>query len=472
MPIFNVDTHRTFAGLHAMYQEIVTMGTEQTFELFILSDTKDPNLQLQEKILWDKMCTHFNAQDRIFYRHREQNIGRKSGNIADFCQNWGGRYDYMVILDSDSLMSAELLLNLNNTIRAHPEVGILQTTMVPVNAQSLFGRMMQFAACIQGKFFAAGTAFWQLSQAPYWGHNAIIRMSAFVAHARLPKLPGNPPLGGEILSHDLIEATLLRETNWDVWFLYDTPGSFEELPPDILDYAKRDRRWCQGNLQHTRFLFTKNLSHISRIYFYLGTLMYLASPLWLCYFFVTTIVIYHWNLSVLAFGQIPIFILLFFPRTLSLVSILFEKKQVALFGGYLALITSAFLELILSILLAPIWMLYHTKFIAAIILGYDIGWPSKNPSMDGLGLKEAISAHGWLTLTGFFILLILYTYVPQSLVWFLPLLLGPLLSIPLAMLLSSTKWGARAKKYKLFYTPEESNPSELVRIFEREMLKP
>lgn len=471
MTLFNTDPQRVFSGLQAMYQEIKLHNVENEFELFILSDTKDPILQCQEKALWNKMCAHFNAHNKIFYRHREQNIGRKSGNIADFCQRWGGRYDYMIVLDSDSLMSAPLLSSLVSTIIAHPEIGIIQTTALPVNAQTLFGRIMQFSGHLQGKIFSAGAAFWQLSEATYWGHNAIISMKAFTAHAGLPELPGKPPLGGLILSHDTVEAALVREAGWQTWFLYETPGSFEEYPVSMLDYAKRDRRWCQGNIQHAWLLFIKNLSFISCIHFGYGMWIYLVSPVFILFLISFGIALHQSEFNAFIFSQIITLTLLFFPRILIITVILMNPKRVELFGGYLAFLASALLEWIFSILMAPIWMIYHCKFLFSILSGRDIGWPSKNPSDYNFALKKTIAAYGDQTLIGFFILIFIVVYFPQQFIWFLPLILGPLLIIPISVLVDNLRFGQLSKHFKLFSIPEETRPSQLIQIFNQELSK-
>ena len=134
------------------------------------------------------------------------NIGRKAGNIAEFVRNWGGAYDYMIVLDADSIMSGQSLVTLAQTMDAHPTVGIIQTLPLLAGRETLFARLLQFAVRVSGPMFGSGLTFWQLGESNYWGHNAIIRMRAFADHCSLPRLPGSPPFGGEIMSHDIVEA--------------------------------------------------------------------------------------------------------------------------------------------------------------------------------------------------------------------------------------------------------------------------
>jgi membrane glycosyltransferase len=204
---------------------------------------------------------------------------RKSGNIADFCRRWGRRYRYMVVLDADSVMTGTAVSSLVRLMETNPRAGIIQTMPRLVKAETVFGRIQQFASRLYGPVFAAGLNFWQQGAGNYWGHNAIIRVSPFLASCGLPGLPGKEPLGGKVLSHDFVEAALMRDAGWEVWFAYDLDGSYEGLPPNLTEYVKRDRRWCQGNLQHIWFLLARNIRPISRIHLVQGILAYASAPL-------------------------------------------------------------------------------------------------------------------------------------------------------------------------------------------------
>jgi membrane glycosyltransferase len=491
MPVYNEDPVRVFAGLRAIYQTLVETGRADEFELFILSDTRDPELWMQEEANWYRMCRDFDAHGRIFYRNREKNIARKSGNIEEFCRRWGGRYRYMIVLDADSLMAGDTLVKMVDLMEAHPAVALIQTAPIPINHQSLFARILQFASSLYSDIFIAGTNFWQLSGSNYWGHNAIIRMQPFVQHCGLPKLPGREPFGGEILSHDFVEAAMLREAGWEVWLAPELKGSYEELPPTLIDYAKRDRRWCQGNLQHVRMVFARGLSGLSRLYFLMGIMSYLSSPLWLLFLFLTGFEAYvkSQTMPVYFFGDniFPVWpesyavemttvllvtlAMLFLPKAWSLILLLVRSKHRKGYGGIVRAAVSVFLESLFSVLSAPVLMLYQTKFVFAILLRRSVGWPPQNRGDHRLSFREAALAHGGQTLVGLGAGWISYQYVPDFFLWLIPVLAGLVLSIPLSMLSSSTRLGGLARRLGLFLTPEERRPSRVIQLLHENLAR-
>ena len=251
----------------------------------MLSDTRDPDIWVRGgTALAPDVVRALDGQGRIFYRNRVENTSRKSGNIADFCRRWGGRYRYMIVLDADSIMSGD---DPGGDGAAHgapsprgPDPGRRRCRST---ASRCSRACCSSPAASTGGMFTAGLHYWQLGDSNYWGHNAIIRVKPFVDHCGLPKLPGREPFGGEILSHDFVEAALLRRAGWEVWLAYDLGGSYEEIPPTLIDYAKRDRRWCQGNLQHLRLILARGFKALSRIHLLMGVMSYLASPLWLLF---------------------------------------------------------------------------------------------------------------------------------------------------------------------------------------------
>ena len=297
MPIYNEDVSRVFSGVRAIWE---SAGSD--FDFYILSDSTNPANWVAEEMEWQKLKTTLGAAN-IFYRHRTRNVGRKAGNIQDFCENWGQLYDYMVILDADSLMTGKTLSHLVGWMDANPRAALIQAPAQIVGRHSLFARIQQFASSVYGPVHVAGLAWLQGPDGNYWGHNAIIRVHAFMQHCGLPKLPGKPPFGGEIMSHDFVEAALLRRAGWDVWMAPDIGGSFEEPPPTISDHLLRDRRWCQGNLQHLRIVFAKGLTLPSRLHLAMGIMSYLASPLWLLLLIVSAVEMLNYHAPVGAGGE-------------------------------------------------------------------------------------------------------------------------------------------------------------------------
>ncbi len=280
MPIHNEGTQRVAAGLDVMWSSLQALPEQAAFDLFILSDSRDPAIADAEEKAWHDLVMRHGADGRLFYRRRKQNVGRKAGNIAEFVRSWGGAYDYMIVLDADSVMSGGAFVTLARMMDAHPEVGIIQALPLPTGRETLFARLVQFAARLSSPMMTSGMVFWQLGEGNYWGHNAILRLRPFAGHCALPSLPGTPPLGGEILSHDFVEGGVHAPRGMASVGHGRRGRKLEEIPSNILDYAARDRRWAQGNLQHLRLLPLKGLHWVSRLHLITGVLSYVVSPLW------------------------------------------------------------------------------------------------------------------------------------------------------------------------------------------------
>ncbi len=491
MPIYNEDPTRVTAGLRAIWQSLQETGQGDAFDLFILSDTRDADCWMQEEANWYRMCVDFDAHGRIFYRNREKNIARKSGNLEDFCHRWGGHYRYLVVLDADSIMAGETLVSMVGLMEAHPGVALIQSPPLPANHRSLFSRILQFASNFYGDIFIWGINYWQLSSSGYWGHNAIIRIEPFVRHCGLPKLPGREPFGGEIFSHDTVEAALLREAGWEVWIAPELKGSYEELPPTLIDYAKRDRRWCQGNLQHLRMVFAKGFSGLSRLYFLMGIMSYVSSPLWLLFLVLTGFEAYVMSqtMPVYFFGDnlFPVWpesyavemttvllvtlAMLFLPKIWSLILGLLHWRRLKGYGGLIRASLSVFLESVFSMLTAPVLMIYQSKFVFAILMRRSVGWPPQNRDDHRLSLWEAIQAHGEHTLIGLVAGWVSYRYVPGFFLWLVPVLAGLVLSIPISMLSSSAWVGQAARRLGLFLTPEEYRPPRVLELLDENLAR-
>ena len=489
MPIYNEDSERVFAGLRAIHQSLADTGQLDGFDFFILSDTRDPEVWVEEELRWQDMVRALDGKGRIFYRNRPENISRKSGNLEDFCTRWGGHYRYMIVLDADSIMKGETLVEMVRLMELHPKVALIQTPPIPVNRESLFARILQFASSIYGRMFTAGLNYWQLGESNYWGHNAIIRIQPFLDHCGLPKLPGREPFGGDILSHDFVEAALLRRAGWEVWLAYDLEGSYEEIPPTLIDYAKRDRRWCQGNLQHLRLAFSHGFNALSRLHFLMGVMSYAASPLWLLFLIATGVeaFIQAQQRPVYFFGDnwIPVWpvsfavemttvllvtlTMLFLPKLLALLLLLKDRRLARAYGGMLGASLSVALETAFSVLTAPVLMLFQTKFVLAILMRRAVGWPPQQRGDHMTSFREAALTHGVQTLIGVVVGILSYCYVPAFFWWFTPVLLGLALAIPVSMLSSSIALGQQARSLGLFLTPEESEPPAVLRYLDEQL---
>jgi membrane glycosyltransferase len=481
-PTYNEGVARVMEGLRATYVSLERTGQIERFDFFILSDSTDPAKWVEEEQRWCEIVRELDALGRIYYRRRVSNDGKKSGNVRDFLSTWGRRYRYFIVFDADSIMRGETIVDLVKLMEAHPQVGLIQTVPALVNAESLFGRIQQFSNRLYAPVFIAGLNFWAQGFGNYWGHNAIIRTDPFMQYCDLPHLPGRKPFGGHILSHDFVEAALLVKENWQVWFAYDLEGSYEEIPQDMISNAQRDRRWCQGNMQHALVLFGRGLRGISRIHFLMGIFGYLASPLWLLF-----LLTFNWalwtfkrsELSVITVRALNPFIklsgtehallifiicmcVLFVPKILALIDLAFDRDRRRGFGGLQRATIGSVMETVFSSLHAPLQMLWHSKFVATSLLGIGVHWGPQNRTADGIAWSEAFRQHWAHTLIGVLWGLAVWRLDHPTFWWFLPVLAGMLLSIPLSVLTSRTSLGARARALGLFLTPEEAvPPSEL-----------
>jgi len=478
MPVYNEDPVRVFAGVKATYQDLEETGQLNHFDLYILSDTTDPDIWVREEMAFASLQKEVSHPERLIYRNRRENQDRKIGNIADFCAAWGDRYTYMILFDADSIMSGASLIKLVHLMEQNPNVGIVQAPPFPVNRMTLFGRLYQFAVHAYSVIFFAGLNFWQGGAANYWGHNAIIRIRPFMEHCRLPKLPGKQPLGGSILSHDFVEAAFMRRAGWKVYLATELRGSYEELPSSLIGYAARDRRWCQGNLQHTRLLFTPGLHFVNRVHLLMGVMSYLASPLWLLLLLLTTIegirehlgkhayfavrsLFPSWQISIQRQAGVLFAVmigLLLLPKLLSLIYHLRTRQRADGFAGGVKLGLSVLTEMLCSVLLAPNLALLQSRFVISILMGRSAGWDCQDRGDAETSFSEAIRRHWTATLLGVAWSGLLLWTVPKLFWWFAPVLAGFRFAVPLSAWSSRKSLGKRFRKAGLFVIPEEIEP--------------
>ncbi|HSR11473.1 MAG TPA: glucans biosynthesis glucosyltransferase MdoH [Thermodesulfobacteriota bacterium] len=473
MPIHNEEPRRVFAGLRAIADSIASSGLGGQYHLHILSDTQDPILQKEEELWSDELGRAIEGVMPVFYRNRRPNTGRKMGNIRDFCNRFGADYEYMIVLDADSVMTGETMAEMVRRMDSNPDAALIQVPAYPVNKKSLFARLQQFAAAAYGPMIMAGLRFWQQGEGNYWGHNAIIRIHPFMEHCELPPLPGREPFGGEIWSHDFLEAAMLRRAGWDVLLASDLAGSYEEVPPTIVDYAKRDRRWCQGNLQHLSFLFAPGFHPISRLHLLMGILSYLTSPFWFILLAVTGAVAVSDSSAVSPMGVLGrvsewpmllglVIVLLFSPRVLALLLILRRRAKRDAFGGGGKAVVSVILETLFAFVLAPMIMMFKTQFVISTLLRHKTQWAGQRRGGQETGFGEAMSAHKWQTVIGLAAGALTWFYPEFFFWWFMPSLLWLVFSVPLSVLLSMRSPGERLRRAGLLLIPEEADPPPIL----------
>lgn len=488
MPVYNEEPTSVYANLLAMARDLEKTGQEKAFDFFVLSDTTKPKVWTVEETLWLKTKELFPQNIGLFYRHRSKNTARKSGNIEDFCVRWGMNYDHMIVLDADSLMTAQTVVKMAQLMEVNTTTGIIQAPPMIINRHTWFARVQQFAGRVYGPIVSAGLAYWQVWDSNYWGHNAIIRTKAFIECCGLPVFPGQAPFGGHILSHDFVEAALIRRGGWLAWMLPELKGSYEECPPSMLDFAVRDRRWCQGNLQHLRILISRKLHPVSRLHFTLGIMSYLSSPLWFLFLFLglgialwreffppeyfadTKTLFPTWPVFDLV-GTVILFILsmsmLFLPKVLGVLAVLIQHRPLAEFGGFFGLMKTLFVEIIFSALIAPIMMLFQTKIVFDILMGFDAGWNAQNRDETGTPWHIAVRRHFWHMVIGLSVSLIVFLYANSLFYWILPITVGLILSIPLSVFSSRESIGLWAKKHQLFIIPEEYKKPPILLMAEK-----
>lgn len=480
LPTYNEDPYRIMARLRAIYESIEETGTGARFDWFVLSDTTDPAIWIaEEKAMLE--LRDATVAPRIYYRHRLKNTARKSGNIEDWVQRFGAGYDHMIILDADSLMAGDTIVRLVGAMERHAGVGLIQTLPIIVNGRSLFARLQQFAGRLYGPVIAAGIAWWHGSEGNYWGHNAIIRVRAFAEQAGLPELSGPKPFGGHILSHDFIEAAFMRRGGWAIHMAPKLGGSFEECPPSLIDFAARDRRWCQGNLQHLAVLPARRLHWVSRLHLMTGIGSYLTAPLWLIFLVLGILISLqaqfvrpeYFSKGFSLFpkwpAQDPIraawvfagtMALLIVPKFLAYFLLLTQSAMRRQFGGGFRVLWGILSETFLSGLIAPVMMVFQSSAVTEILLGKDAGWQVQRREDGGLPVREVLRKYTMPTLVGLVMAISAYAVSLPLFLWMTPVILGLLLSVPVALFFSRPP--VAQEKPSLFGTPEQNQPPRVL----------
>ena len=476
MPIYNEDPTRTTAALQAMAEALGQLGAQQAFEIVVLSDSTNADAWVRETVAIDGLRRSLISVMPVWYRRRWRNVARKSGNVEDFVSRWGGRYDHMIVLDADSLIDASTLMRLVQMMHADPALGILQTAPQLIGARSFFGRLQQFAACAYGPVITRGLAAWSGDSGNYWGHNAIIRVRAFADCCGLPELEGRKPFGGHVLSHDFVEAALMRRAGWKVRMATDCGGSWEESPPSLIDVAIRDRRWAQGNLQHMKIIGASGLSFASRLHLGIGIMSYLSSPLWLLMLgigFALAVQSHlirpeYFNHDFQMFPTWPRFdvelmmalfwfsmVVLLIPKMLGLICALTSRRLRRGGGGVIGIGASFLFEVVFSALYAPVMMMLQSRHVFEVFLGRDSGWNPQRRDGGGTSWGDAWHFHRRDMLLAAMAAAIFWFLSPALLAWVSPALLGLLLSVPLSRASGSEWLGNALAKVALLRTPEE-----------------
>lgn len=461
MAVRNEDTEAVISRLDAMHRDLVRSGWGSQFAFHILSDSVDPAIIADEERLvaaWQKRAAGILP---IHYRRRTDNTGYKAGNIAEFCASNHGRYDFFIPLDADSKMSAAAILRLVRVMQVSPEIGILQGLVVGAPSRTLFTRAFQFGMRHGMRAYTLGSAWWQGDCGPFWGHNALVRMDAFHQHCQLPVLSGTGPFGGHILSHDQVEAVLMRSAGYEVRVLAEEQESFEENPPSLPDFIKREMRWCQGNMQYWRLLAMPGLKPTSRLQLFLAILMYVNAPAWML--FITAgaamaVFTDQFSKVPLAYGLGLFAVIMAFnlmPKAMGIAESFLRRTAAETYGGRVRVVTGAVAEFVFSTLMAPAVAFAIMVCCLGLVAGKRITWDAQQRSRDYLSMGEAARTLWPQTLFGVLLGCVLAVWAPWALLFGCLIVLPMALAIPIAVLTTVPAWGRWTRRHGLFDIPED-----------------
>jgi len=451
---------RMIRNLAPMLAGLAGEGCADRFHVYILSDTSDASIASKEQAQFGDLASRWADRIAIIYRRRENNIGFKAGNIRDFCERWGAKHEFAVVLDADSFMTADAVLRLVRIMQADPSLGILQGLVVGLPSTSAFARLFQFGMRLGMRSYTIGNAWWQGDCGPYWGHNAVLRLKPFIAHCQLPTVRDD-----HILSHDQLEAALMRRAGYAVRVIPDEELGWEENPPTLIEFLRRDLRWCQGNMQYWRFVALAGLRPVTRYNLVIAILMFIGSPAWIGMLVIGT-------LSV-AFAGTPadfirsdygmalfvlVLVMWFAPKTATVVDILLRPEAHHAFGGTGRFLRNVAIEYVFSILLVPIEWFSHTLFLAGLLFGHEIGWIGQTRDDHTVSPRLALRNLWPHTLLGCGAIGLLAVTQPAAIPYALLLAAGPALAIPFAVVTALPEVGRGFARFGVGRLPEETEP--------------
>jgi len=464
MTLRNEDPARAFLRLKTVKQSLDATGWGDQFTYFILSDTSDPSVAAAEEEAAQSWRRSLQDPERVIYRRRAENTGYKAGNLRDFCERWGRDFELMLPLDADSLMSGETIVRMVRIMQAHPQLGILQSLVVGMPSASAFARIFQFGMRHGMRSYTMGQAWWAGDCGPFWGHNALVRITPFARQCHLPILPGKPPLGGHVMSHDQVEATLMRRAGYEVRVLPEECGSWEENPPTMLEFMRRDVRWCQGNMQYMKLLDMPGLLPMSRFQLTWAILMFIGIPAWTLMIALLPLVAWEaqsvpdYPASLAAGLYVLFFTMYMSPKIAGLADAVLTPGGVARYGGRLRFAASAVIELVFSFLLGAVSTIRTTIFMIGLMFGKSVNWGGQARDAHGISWRLAWSNLWPQVVFGTLVCGALAAISPATLIWSLPLTAGYLLAVPFGVLTANPALGRLLKATGICGIPEDFAP--------------
>ena len=463
---------RIIRNLEPMLEGIHASGYGERFHLYLLSDTNDADLAVREEALFSELIASWRDRIAVSYRRRTVNVGFKAGNIREFCERWGSRHELAVTLDADSFMSADAIIRLVRIMQIDPRLGILQGLVVGLPSTSLFARIFQFGMRLGMRSYTIGSAWWQSDCGPYWGHNAVLRLEPFIKHCQLPLLSGSGEEERHILSHDQIEAALMRSAGYHVRVMPREDLGWEESPPTLLEFMRRDLRWCQGNMQYWRFLLLPNLRPVSRYQLVLAILMFIGSPAWIGLLALATIALVRCDdpstiMRADAGGALLTWVLVmwFSPKIAGALDVLLSPEERRAFGGAGRFAVNFVIETMYSIVLCPILWISHTIFLFGLLFNREISWMGQVRDDHAVPLTLALHDLWPQTFVGCASLGLVLASQPWALPYILLLAGGPALAAPFAMVSAWPALGGLATRMGIGRVPEETaTPQDLLEL--------
>jgi membrane glycosyltransferase len=461
--IRNEPPERAARLLEPLLAGLAARGIGERFHVYVLSDTSDAAIATAENAQFAALTSFWRGRIALTYRRRDSNVGFKAGNVGDFCARWGRSHDFAVLLDADSVMSVDLVLKLVRIMQIDPQLGILQSLVIGMPSASAFARIFQFGMRLSMRSYTIGSAWWQGDCGPYWGHNAIVRIAPFVAYCDLPVLAAGALVKGHVLSHDQIEAVLMRKAGFAVRVLAEEGASFEQNPPTLVEFIRRDLRWCQGNMQYWHFVGIPGLAPVSRYQLAFAILMFIGSPAWIGMLLLGSAAAAAAPADFMRFGEGIVLLalvlaMLFAPNIATVIDVLARRELRRLFGGGIRFLASFGIAIVFVILVAPIMWASHTLFLIGLLLGRTVGWGAQARDDHSVPWSHAIQQFWPQTLIGLLPVILLAIAAPAAIPYALFIAAGPLLSSPLAVVTASPAVGRALIALGLDRLPEETAP--------------
>jgi len=463
--IRNEPPERVVRMLEPMMEGLAARGVGERFHVYVLSDTSEADIAAAEDARFAALAAAWRGQVALTYRRRAQNIGFKAGNVRDFCERWGKDHDLAIMLDADSVMTIDLVLKLVRIMQIDPRLGIVQSLVIGIPSASAFARIFQFGMRLSMRSYTIGSAWWQGDCGPYWGHNAIMRIAPFATHCQLPVLADRALVKGHVLSHDQIEAVLMRRAGYGVRVLAGEGSSFEQNPPTLVEFIRRDLRWCQGNMQYWHFLRMPGLPFLSRYQLAFAILMFLGSPAWMGLLLIGSAAValaptpadfMRWDAGIAVL--VLVLAMWFAPNIATVIDVLTRAKLRHLFGGRVRFSASFMITIIFVVLVAPIMWASHTLFLVRLLLGRTLDWGAQARHDHEVPWSLACRQFWPQTLIALAPVLLLAVAAPSAVPYALLIAAGPLLSIPLAVATAAPALGRALIAAGLDRLPEETLP--------------